>query len=232
VIESTIWWANPLPNEPRYLALLDPLEQGRHGAYRQEIDQRRFLTGRVLARTVAGELLGRPANSIEFDATCDDCGKPHGVPRVLGAALALSISHSGDMIGVAVTAGTPVGLDVETATRRAADSLIEYALNPAELAGLTGLGAEARATAFFTYWTRKEALMKATGRGLKIPLQSITLSRFDEQARLVSSGDTALDPARTRLEDLKSGEGYRAAVAFLTSDDVSVTERWWHPQSG
>ena len=157
MIESTVWWANPLPTEPRYLALLDPLEQGRHGAYRQEIDQRRFLTGRVLAKTVTGELLGRPANSIKFDATCDDCGKPHGVPRVPGAALALSISHSGDMIGVAVTAGTPVGLDVETATRRAEDSLIEYALNPAELAGLTGLGAEARATAFFTYWTRKEA---------------------------------------------------------------------------
>ena len=26
--------------------------------------------------------------------------------------------------------------------------------------------------------------------------------------------------------------GDRAAVAFLTSDDVSVTERWWHPQRG
>jgi 4'-phosphopantetheinyl transferase len=107
--------------------------------------------------------------------------------------------------------------------------LIEYALNPAEMAGLTGLEAEARATAFFTYWTRKEALMKATGRGLKIPLKAITLSKYDEQAALLNSEDPALDPAGTRLEDLKAAEGYRAAVAFLTSDDVSVTERWWTP---
>jgi 4'-phosphopantetheinyl transferase len=229
VIECTVWWSSPLPNEPKYLELLDSLEKGRHEAYRQEIDQRRFLTGRVLAKTVAAEHLGTTADKITFDATCDDCGKPHGVPRVPGAALALSISHSGEMIGVGVTAGTKLGLDVETATRRADDSLIEYALNPAEMAGLAGLGAEARATAFFTYWTRKEALMKATGRGLKIPLKAITLSKYDEQAALLNSEDPALDPAGTRLEDLKAGEGYRAAVAFLTSDDVSVTERWWTP---
>jgi 4'-phosphopantetheinyl transferase len=229
MIDCTVWWAAPLPNEPRHLALLDPPEQGRHEAYRQEIDQRRFLTGRVLAKTVAGEILGRPASSIVFDATCDDCGKPHGIPRVPGADLALSISHSGDVIGVAVTTGTPLGLDVEAETRRADDSLIEYALNPAELAGLATLTAAARSAAFFTYWTRKEALMKATGRGLKIPLKAITLSRYDEQARLVGSEDPALDPARTRLEDLKVSEGYRAAVAFLTSDDVMVAERWWRP---
>lgn len=229
MIECTVWWASPLPNEPRYLALLDPLEQGRHAAYRQEIDQRRFLTGRVLAKTVAGERLGRATDSIEFDATCDDCGKPHGIPRVPGADLALSISHSGEVIGVAVTSGTPLGLDVEGAARRADDSLIEYALNPAELAGLAELDADKRASAFFTYWTRKEALMKATGRGLKIPLKSITLSRFDERARLVGSEDPALDPAGTRLEDLKVTDGYRAAVAFLTTDDVEVTERWWQP---
>jgi 4'-phosphopantetheinyl transferase len=230
VIDCTVWWAKPLPNEQPYLALLDPLEMGRHSAYRQKIDQRRFLTGRVLAKTVAAEVLGRRPDSIEFDATCADCGKPHGIPRVPGAALALSISHSGEMIGVAVTAGTPVGLDVETATRRADDSLIEYALNARELAGLKDLGAEARASAFFTYWTRKEAVMKATGRGLKIPLQSITLAMHDEPARLLSSGDPALDPARTRLEDLAAAEGYRAAVALLTADDIEVTERWWRPE--
>jgi 4'-phosphopantetheinyl transferase len=229
VIECTVWWSSPLATEQRYLDLLDPLEQGRYEAYRQEIDQRRFLTGRVVAKTVAAEMLGTTAGQITFDATCDDCGKPHGIPRVPGAALALSISHSGEMIGVGVTTGTPLGLDVEAATRRADDSLIEYALNPAEMTGLSGLGAEARATAFFTYWTRKEALMKATGRGLKIPLKAITLSKYDEQARLIASEDPALDPAGTRLEDLKAGNGYRAAVAFLTSEDVSVTERWWTP---
>lgn len=222
MIECAVWWAEPLPNEPRYLALLDSLEQGRHQAYRQEIDQRRFLTGRVLAKTVLGERLGRAPETVEFDATCDDCGKPHGKPRLPGVEF--SISHSGDRIGLALTSAA-VGLDVEAATRRAEDTLISYALNETEQQALAGLSAEERVSTFFQYWTRKEALMKATGRGLRIPLQSITLSG----ARLVECTDAALDPATTRLADLDPGEGYRAAVAVLTTEDIEASETRWEP---
>ncbi|WP_143263175.1 4'-phosphopantetheinyl transferase family protein, partial [Amycolatopsis pretoriensis] len=209
--------------------LLDDVEQGRFEAYRQDADKRRFLTGRVLAKTVAAERLGRAVEAVKFDATCEDCGKQHGRPHVPGADLTLSISHSGDLIGVAATPAVPVGLDVETATRKADDGLIEYALSPAETAHLTGLTDAEKANAFFIYWTRKEAVMKATGKGLRIPLKSITFSRFDEPARLVESGEAALDPARTRLVDLKASDGYRAAIAVLTTDELSVTEELWAP---
>jgi 4'-phosphopantetheinyl transferase len=218
-----------LPAEERFLRLLDDVEQGRFEAYRQEADKRRFLTGRVLAKTVAAERLGIPLESVKFDATCEDCGKPHGRPRIPGADLALSISHSGELIGLAATPSIPVGLDVETTTRRADDGLIEYALSPAETASLAGLPEEDRAAAFFVYWTRKEAVMKATGKGLRIPLKSITFSRHDEPARLVSSDDPALDPATTRLADLKAADGYRAAIAVLTTDELSITEEHWTP---
>jgi 4'-phosphopantetheinyl transferase len=227
VIECGVWWALPLTTEPRFLNLLDSLEQGRYQAYRQEIDKRRFLTGRVLAKTVVGELLGRAPDAVRFDATCDDCGKPHGRPTIPGARF--SISHSGERIGLAVTTDAPVGLDVETATRRADESLISYALNETEQRDLAGLGDEQRTREFFRYWTRKEALMKATGRGLKIPLQSITLSGPGEPARLVDSADAGLTPETTRLADLDPGEDYRAAVAVLTADTIKITEHPWTP---
>ena len=229
-MEIVVRWSSPLPAEERFLRLLDDVEQGRFAAYRQDADKRRFLTGRVLAKTVAAERLGIPVESVKFDATCEDCGKPHGRPRIPGADLALSISHSGDLIGLAATPSIPVGLDVETTTRRADEGLIEYALSPAETAALAGLPAEDRAAAFFVYWTRKEAVMKATGKGLRIPLKSITFSRHDEPARLVFSGDAALDPATTRLADLKAADGYRAAIAVLTTEELSVTEEHWVPR--
>ncbi|GAB3134978.1 4'-phosphopantetheinyl transferase superfamily protein [Amycolatopsis stemonae] len=228
-MEIVVRWSSPLPAEERFLRLLDDVEQGRFEAYRQDADKRRFLTGRVLAKTVAAERLGLAVESVKFDATCEDCGKPHGRPRVPGADLTLSISHSGELIGVAATPSVPVGLDVETAGRRADDGLIEYALSPAEAAHLTGLSAEEKAAAFFVYWTRKEAVMKATGRGLRIPLKSITFSRFDEPPRLLASDDAALDPAKTRLADLKAADGYRAAIAVLTTEELSVTEELWTP---
>ncbi|WP_442874529.1 4'-phosphopantetheinyl transferase family protein [Amycolatopsis sp. NBC_00438] len=228
-MEIVVRWSAPLPAEPRFLRLLDDVEQDRFGAYRQDADKRRFLTGRVLAKTVTAERLGVPLESVKFDATCDDCGKPHGRPRIPGADLTLSISHSGDLIGLAATPAVPVGLDVETANRKADEGLIEYALSPAEAEHLTGLSGEEKARAFFVYWTRKEAVMKATGKGLKIPLQSITFSRYDEPARLITSGDPALDPARTSLADLKAADGYRAAIAVLTTEELSVTEEHWVP---
>ncbi|SFW62699.1 4'-phosphopantetheinyl transferase family protein [Amycolatopsis australiensis] len=228
-MEIVVRWSSPLPAEARFLRLLDDVEHGRFEAYRQDADKRRFLTGRVLAKMVAAERLGVPAEAVKFDATCEDCGKPHGRPRIPGQDLTLSISHSGELIGVAATPSVPVGLDVETATRRTDDGLIEYALSPAETAHLTGLTAEEKAAAFFVYWTRKEAVMKATGRGLRIPLKSITFSRYDEPARLAAAEDPALDPARTRLVDLKAADGYRAAIAVLTTDELSVTEEHWVP---
>jgi 4'-phosphopantetheinyl transferase len=228
-MEIVVRWSPPLPAEERFLRLLDDVEQGRFEAYRQDADKRRFLTGRVLAKTVAAERLGLAVEAVKFDATCEDCGKPHGRPRVPGADLTLSISHSGDLIGVAATPSVPVGLDVETATRRSDERLIEYALSPAETAHLAGLSDEEKAAAFFVYWTRKEAVMKATGKGLRIPLQSITFSRHDEPAALVSSADPALDPATTRLVDLKAADGYRAAIAVLTTDELAVTEEHWVP---
>ncbi|WP_197318739.1 4'-phosphopantetheinyl transferase superfamily protein [Saccharomonospora sp. NB11] len=226
--DCAVWWSEPITATSDALALLDPTEKERYGAYRRHEDQRRFLTGRVLAKTVAAHRLGSTPENIHFDASCPDCDKPHGPVRVPGAALALSISHAGDRIGVAATSGAPVGLDVEDASRNADDSLISYALSEAEQRTLP-TDAAGRARAFFTFWTRKEALMKATGRGLRISLKALTLSSADAPARLLVSGETTLSPDTTRLRDLDAGPGYRAAVAVLTSENVDVTERWWRP---
>ncbi|MFD2398669.1 4'-phosphopantetheinyl transferase family protein [Prauserella oleivorans] len=181
MIECAVWWATPVADPGEYLPLLTDAERERHAAYRREDDRRRFVTGRVLARTLAAEHLGADPADIVFDATCEDCGKQHGPPRIPGAALKLSISHAGERVGIALADGVDLGLDVESTGRRADDSMLEYALNPAERAALEGLSAAERSEAFFRYWTGKEALMKATGRGLRIPLRSLTLSAPDER---------------------------------------------------
>ncbi|GAA5111944.1 4'-phosphopantetheinyl transferase family protein [Haloechinothrix salitolerans] len=226
-VTCEVWWSRPLASADNYLSTLDDTELGRFDAYRQDADKLRFLTGRVLARFAAARWLGTEPAAITLDATCADCGKPHGKPRVIGPDdIELSLSHSGARVGIAVTAGVSVGLDVEATSRRATDDLITYALNDTERAAVSGLTPDDAATAFFTYWARKEALMKATGRGLKIPLRSITLSAPGEPARLVAADDAALDPATATLIDVDPGSGYRAAVAVLTSGPVDVTESW------
>lgn len=230
MITCAVWWAVPFGDLAEHRGLLTDVELDRHSGYRKPDDRRRFLTGRVLAKTVVGDHLGIPAPDVVFDAACEDCGKQHGPPRIPDSTLRLSISHAGDRVGLAIADGVQLGLDVESTTRRADDGLLDYALSAAERAAVAELSDVNRTHAFFRYWTAKEALMKATGKGLRIPLTSLTLSAPDEQARLVSSEAPALDPDTTRLVSLRPGTGYDAAVAVLTGDEVEVTEHWWSPR--
>lgn len=226
-IECEVWWAKPVAADKARLALLDPLERGRFDTYRREADQQRFLTGRVLAKSVVAAMFGEDPGAITFDATCADCGKPHGRPTLPGSTLELSLTHSGDRIGLALATGVPIGLDVEVTKDRSTDNLISYALTDAERAVLEPLPAEERHQQFFVYWARKEALMKATGLGLKVPLRAMSLSSPGEPPALVSSEHPALRPDQARIADLDAGPGYRAALAVLTAEPIEVTERWW-----
>ncbi|MCP2252055.1 4'-phosphopantetheinyl transferase [Prauserella aidingensis] len=230
MITCSVWWAVPVDDTAEDRELLTDVELDRYSAYRKPEDRRRFLTGRVLAKTLVGRRLGIPAADVVFDATCEDCDKQHGPPRIPGSRLRLSISHSGDRVGLALTDGAELGLDVESTTRRADDGLLDYALSEAERTAVAELPDDDRTRAFFRYWTGKEALMKATGKGLRIPLTSLTLSAPGERTRLVSSEAPTLDPATTRLASLQPGDGYDAAVAVLTGDELDVTEHWWSPQ--
>lgn len=232
-IECQVWWSELLPAHNYHLALLDPLERGRYDAYRREDDRLRFLTGRVLAKSVVAGLLAQRPTTISFDATCPDCGKPHGRPTLPGGRPQLSITHSGDRVGLALCDsagdGAGVGIDVESASRSSIDDLIRYALNDDERQMLEELPDRARHEAFFVYWSRKEALMKASGLGLKLPLRAMTLSAPGEPPRLIASEHPALAPAAARLVDLDPGEGYQGALAVLTEEPIEVDERWWTP---
>lgn len=84
----------------------------------------------------------------------------------------------------------------------------------AEQAGLRALPSEERSGAFLALWTRKEAVLKASGRGLTVPMTALTLCG-GSPPRVVLA-DPPLPPApATRVADLDVPEGYRAAVALV-----------------
>jgi 4'-phosphopantetheinyl transferase len=82
---------------------------------------------------------------------------------------------------------------------------------------------ERRARACLAYWTRKEAVLKATGEGLNKPMTDFTLSSPDEPPALVSWHPP--DPGRPvpALADVPLGEDYHGAVAVLGVRSVLPT---------
>ena len=211
-----VWWARPAVATPRLLALLDDIERDRYAGYRREIDQLRFLTGRTLIRAVAAVRLGVEPESVVLDSSCYGCGKPHGKPRVVAdGAPEVSISHSGERVALAVVDGVPVGIDVEEIRAAEVDDLARVTFTAKEQAEFAAVPAAGRQGAFFTYWSRKEAVVKATGKGMSIPMSRFTLSAFDAAPRVVASEAAEVDPARVHMADVDAGADYRASVAII-----------------
>ena len=165
----TVWWAGPVAPvaAPGLVAVLDAHERERLARFRRAGDQARYLAAHALTRLVLGRELNVPPHKLELDRTCR-CGQQHGKPRLADAdAPGFSLTHAGDVVGVAVHAG-PVGLDVEQ-VRELADlpSMARHVRSPVE--------DDVGPAGFFRLWTRKEALLKSTGGGLATPMSAITL---------------------------------------------------------
>jgi 4'-phosphopantetheinyl transferase len=219
-----VWWANPAAETPGLYGLLDEVERGRYAGYRREADKLRFLTGRSLIRGVAAAELGIAPSDVVLDSSCFDCGKPHGKPRIVDSTLEVSISHSGDWVTLAMTEGAPVGVDVEEVRDAEVDSLAGICFSPVELETFKAMPEVVRRGAFFTYWARKEAVIKATGKGMSVAMSKLTLTGHDEAPRVVASEAPEVDIAVVRMADLDRGAGYRACVAVFADTAPKVEE--------
>ncbi|WP_245592453.1 4'-phosphopantetheinyl transferase family protein [Actinomadura rifamycini] len=219
-----VHWSAPA-DEPHMRDLLPAAERDRYDRFARAEDKARFVTGRFLARTVLAARTGLAPASIAFTTECPHCGADHGKPRLPGHDVDFSLSHSGDRVVLAVADGVQVGVDVERESDRDIDRLAEMVLAAPERDALAALTPEGRKRAFHVYWSRKEAVLKATGHGLAAPMTALHLSPPDTAPELLSWDDDKA-VGSVRLADLSPGPGYAASLAALTPHPLKLTE---HP---
>jgi 4'-phosphopantetheinyl transferase len=218
---ADVWWARRQDASGRLAGLLDEIERRRWIAYRREEDRERFLTGCALAKTALARYTGQRPADVRFDRTCGQCGEPHGKPVIEGGGVEHSVAHSGDLVAVAV-AQAPVGVDVEQLDGRPRplggdgdpDALARLVLSAAERAALAKVPPAGRARAFMIAWTRKEAVTKATGDGLRATFSDVVVAVGAGPPRLVS-WPYPRSPQDVSLLDLEVATGYVAALAVI-----------------
>jgi 4'-phosphopantetheinyl transferase len=213
-----VWWARVRDARPELTAELNADERGRLAAYARDEDKARFLLGAAMIRRVLGRRFARSPAAVELDRTCPDCGRPHG--KVTTSGMQLSVSHSGDLIAVAFHPRTTVGVDVELVDPAIdADSLATVSLAESEAKLLATLEPAERARAFTQYWTRKEAVVKATGDGIRADLRKVIVSAPDQPAALLEWPGYG---GPVQLLELQAGRDYAAALAVLSDEPVEV----------
>jgi 4'-phosphopantetheinyl transferase len=206
-----VWVAYVGLERPVHQSLLNPAETARRVAYRQDVDRARFTLGAALLRRIAAQELGTAPEAVPVIRSCPHCWRPHGKPRIDGSDLHVSAAHSGGKVLLAVTREAPVGVDIEVVVDGSFRDVAELVLAPDEHVG--------RAEDFFTYWCRKESVLKATGEGLGVLLNQVVVTPADEPPRLRAYRGALLDAS---MRDLPIESGYAAAVTVLAHGDLVV----------
>ncbi|MDF5753565.1 4'-phosphopantetheinyl transferase superfamily protein [Spongiactinospora sp. TRM90649] len=215
--EVWVWWVRAGPYDAmRPAAFMNEEELARYAAIRRPGARAGFAYGCALLRVATAHHLGTAPGEIVIERHCSSCDRPHGKPRISGTDLEVSLSHTDKHIVCAVARHTPIGIDVEDgATLIDNDLLAENILAPSELSAYRLLPDERRRTALLTWWTRKEAVLKATGDGLRIPMRHLETSGPFEAPRLLNWTGRPLVPDDVTLFALDGAGAAAAALAVI-----------------
>jgi 4'-phosphopantetheinyl transferase len=199
-------------------ALLSVDEKARCQSFVGSPNQRRFVAGRAGLRSLLGGYLGLDPRALVFVKNA--FGKP-SLSRE--PSLQFSLSHSGDQALLAVSDTLSVGADIECV--RALDhlDLAKRYFRTNEVAAIESLPhRNEQVQAFYRIWTLKEAVVKALGKGLSIPLESFEVSITTPPAMAVSPEGA---PDAWWLYSMTPTEGYCGALAAPAGGDVELIQR-------
>ena len=152
-----------------YAACLSQAETERSHCFHFENDRFRFSMTRALVRRTLS-LYASTAPS-EWTFATNAHGRPHISGPRCDDGLTFNLSHTHDLVVLAVGRHQRIGVDTERIDRApAAAEIAQRFFAASEAAALHRVFGPDRDRLFMEYWTMKEAYIKARGLGLAIPL--------------------------------------------------------------
>ncbi len=188
-------------------------EREKADRFRFHQDGEHFILARGLLRTLLGRYMDLDPHNLTFHYNA--YGKPSLDKAHHQTGLCFNLSHSLNMALYAITQNRRIGIDIEkTRTDFATDEIAERFFSAYEHAKIKALPIHQRVDAFFNCWTRKEAYIKAVGKGLSLPLDQFDVSLSPgEPAALLRVNDKQEVRTSWSLRELSPATGYKAAMA-------------------
>jgi 4'-phosphopantetheinyl transferase len=177
-------WYTPLDQSStvveRFQHLLSNEERQRAERFYFAQDYEHFIVGRGMLRVLLGSYLRVPPAALKFQY--GQYGKPVLVQPNTAEQLTFNVSHSQNLALYAIACNREVGVDVEYMRSLAdAPGIAAQFFSPEERNALQALPEPQYQRGFYSCWTRKEAYIKALGKGLLQPLEMFTVPLTSDQ---------------------------------------------------
>ena len=209
---------------PELAKLLSNDERSRANAFVNARDRERFIISHGILRLLIGCYLEVAPDKVQFSQGSHK--KPCLGGHYASSGLQFNLSHSQSYALFAFSRHRQVGVDIEYI--RPLPDMEQIAANtfsPQENLELDKLPPEQRLSAFYDYWTRKEAFVKALGKGLYYPLNRFSVSISPEKQNCyLMLDDNPADASRWAIMGLKVSGNYAAALA-VEGHDWQLTVR-------
>jgi 4'-phosphopantetheinyl transferase len=197
-------------------------ELARASRFKSDVERTSFVRRRVALRAILARYLGIPAREIVFNQT--QFGKPLIPYEMSRGELFFNTSHSAGIAVIAVSRSVPLGIDVEQLRPIVEwESVASRFFTTSEAAALSLLCSSRRAEEFLRAWTVKEAVVKALGGGLSIPLNAFEISSRPGTPLEILRWDLVdVVPENLRIHRIDPGAGFVGALVTFKRTNVTM----------
>ena len=206
--------------------ILTPDERERAARFHFERDRCMFISCRATLRRLLAERTNQSAESLQFALG------PQGKPALPGTNVSFNLSHAGQWLACAIATGgelgvelgIELGIDIEL-MRPLEDmqAMARHFFAPSEVERLAAIPESERTRSFFECWTRKEAVIKATGEGVSRPLDSFEVAFGPDTAPALLRLDKRLNPGWPMHTFSPAPDYIAALTAPQILDDIRTT---------
>jgi len=174
--EIHVWivrWRHIIPWLIKNWQVMSAEEKNYVERFRLYEDRMRGATGKILTRTLLAQYMKIPINDICIKTGY--YGKPYLENVTPDRSVQHSVSHSGEIVLLALGKFSKIGVDVEQI--HDFPDCLEIARNFFTSEESRKISESKSSCTFFQYWTSKEAYVKALGEGLNKDLRSFEINR-------------------------------------------------------
>ncbi|RZJ51622.1 MAG: 4'-phosphopantetheinyl transferase superfamily protein [Chryseobacterium sp.] len=151
-----------------FVNVLSEFEILKASKFNKEIDRKRYIVSKYFLRILLSKFLSTEPDELKFGQTANKKPSINGIE--------FNVTHSRDYVIIAVSQAS-VGIDLEFINPSFDfKPLLANCFHPEEISYMDERGNTIRD--FYTLWTRKESLLKATGEGLIDELDQLNCTNY------------------------------------------------------